>query len=86
MLRLRSSARLVDDESGTFLLDTRRGVYWHLNPVGMSIVAALASEPTMDDVVLRVTAEFDVDARTVRADVSDLVRDLRRARLVEEQQ
>lgn len=84
MLRLRSGARLVDDESGTFLLDTRRGVYWHLNPVGMSIVQALASEPTMDHVVLRVVAEFDVDDKTVRADVNDLVRDLKRARLVEE--
>jgi hypothetical protein len=84
MLKLKSSVRLIDDENGTFLLDTRRGGYWHLNPVAMAMVQALMSEPTVEDVVGQVVAEFEVDAETVREDVTRLVRDLKRSKLVEE--
>lgn len=84
MLKLKTDVRLVDDRSGTFLLDTRRGVYWHLNSVAMTLVRTLTHVGSMDDAVERVVAEFDVDAATVRGDVENLVRDLKRAKLVEE--
>lgn len=85
MLKLKSSVRLVDDENGTFLLDTRRGVYWHLNPSGMSLLQGLADGLTVEAIVQQVITEFAVDARTVREDFANVVRELKRARLVEEQ-
>lgn len=84
MLKFRTDVRLVDDRSGTFLLDTRRGVYWHLNVVAMTLVRSMTHVGTVDDAVQRVVEEFDVDAATVRGDVENLLRDLKRAKLVEE--
>ena len=83
MLRLKDSARLIDDERGTFLLDTRRGVYWHLNAMGMGVVQALSEDRSIEDITAEIVAGFDVDPRTARLDVEELVRELKRAKLVE---
>lgn len=83
MLRLKSCARLVNDDSGTFLLDTRRGVYWHLNPVGVGIVQALTQDRTVEDITSGIVMEYDIDLQTARQDVKELIRNLKRAKLIE---
>lgn len=83
MLKLRECARLIDDENGTFLLDTRRGVYWHLNVMGMDVVQALAQERTVEEITSGIVTRFDVDAQTARLDVDNLIRSLKRAKLIE---
>jgi hypothetical protein len=82
-MRLKPGVKIVDESSGAFLLDTRKGVYWHLNQSGVRLVSALAEGRSVDDVVAEVAAEFSVDPEMVRADCMALLKELRKARLIE---
>ncbi|WP_017539742.1 PqqD family peptide modification chaperone [Nocardiopsis halophila] len=83
MLRLKPWVTMSTNDEGALLLDSRRGVYWHLDPVGVSVAEALEREPSLDDLVQAVTAEFDVDANVAKRDVRRLLKDLKKARLIE---
>lgn len=83
MVRLRASVEMSASEDGALLLDTKRGVYWHLNPVGVSIAEALIKERSVDELVRKVAGEFDVGPDTAQRDVCQLLNDLKKARLVE---
>ncbi|MFI7447320.1 PqqD family peptide modification chaperone [Nonomuraea sp. NPDC049714] len=82
-MKLKPGVKLVDETSGAFLLDTRKGVYWHLNPSGMRLISALSEGRSVEDVVGEVAAEFSVDPDIVRADCMALLKELGRARLIE---
>jgi len=83
MVRLKASVTMSADEDGALLLDTRRGTYWHLNPVGVKLAEALDAERSLDELVQAVTSEFDVDPDVARRDVRRLLKDMKKARLVE---
>jgi hypothetical protein len=69
--RLRKSARqlsaVIDGEVAA--MQTERSRYYTMDVVGSRIWALVEDEPTVDDVVAVLLAEFDVDARTCRAEV-----------------
>lgn len=83
MARLKPTVELTEDETGAVLLDMRRGVYWHLNVVGVSVARALADESTVAGIARGIAEEFDVDTATAERDVRDLLVQLRRARLLD---
>ncbi|WP_435111027.1 lasso peptide biosynthesis PqqD family chaperone [Nocardiopsis synnemataformans] len=83
MMKLKSSVKMSADEDGALLLDTEKGTYWHLNPVGVRLAEALAEERSFNELVQAVTTDFDVDPGVARRDVRRLLKDMKKARLVE---
>jgi len=69
---------------GRALLDTTSSTYFSLNSVGAAIWDLLATPHTMDALVAKVRAQFDVDESTCRRDVIALIDSLRDAGLVTE--
>ena len=61
----------VDEE--TVLLDVDSGSYFALNDVGARIWELCDGERSVDDIVATITAEYDVDTGTARADVAELL-------------
>lgn len=53
-----------------------------LNEIGKFLFEALASEQTVDSLVQSVLDEYDTDAETARADVTEFLEHLRKAGLL----
>ena len=74
-------AKMVGSEM--VLLDYDRGVYYGLNGVGARVWQLLAGGATMDEVIERLTDEYDVARPALEADVAALLRDLQAKELVD---
>ena len=66
------------------LLDTRRGKYYTLNPTGAAIWDLLSEPRSLAELRLALLERFEVDHETLSGDLSDLLDDLRRHGLVDE--
>ncbi|MBO0901797.1 PqqD family protein [Cellulomonas sp. zg-ZUI222] len=64
------------------LLDTHKGVYWHLNEAAMTFVDELAKGVAVDDYVRAVAGQTGTDEARVRADHLQLLAEFRKAKLV----
>ncbi len=73
-------SRVVDGEA--VLLDLESGKYFGLNPVGSRVWELLQEETTVTALCERMGAEFEVESATLRADVVELIEQLRERRLV----
>ena len=80
--QLRDRVSTADTEYGTVLLDEDSGDYWNLNPTGALVVRVLLDGGDAADAAQRLMQQYDIDARTARADVDDLLTGLRAAGLV----
>jgi hypothetical protein len=58
------------------LLDFERGIYYGLNPVGARVWELLAEGKTTDEIIDRLTGEFDVQRTDAKGDVMALMEDL----------
>lgn len=85
MLTLRSGVEIVDGEDGKFLLDVNKGIYWHLNSSAIELLESLRSGRSFDEFVTTTAQAAQVDEARVRTDFTALVRELRKAKLVEGQ-
>jgi Coenzyme PQQ synthesis protein D (PqqD) len=65
------------------LLDYDRGIYYGLNGIGARVWQLLAGGATIDEVIARLTDEYDVARATLEADVAALLRDLEAKELVD---
>jgi hypothetical protein len=74
-------AKMVGTEM--VLLDYDRGIYYGLNPVGARVWQLLADGWSIDEVIARLTDEYDVARATLEADVDALLRDLQAKELVD---
>ena len=74
-------AKMVGSEM--VLLDYDRGIYYGLNGVGARVWQLLAGGATRDEVIARLTDEYDVARATLEADVAALLRDLQAKELVD---
>ena len=79
MLRVSKS---VETDDGTFLLDTARGIYWHLNWVGVQVIQGIQNGLKISEISSLVASECDADDETVQADIIQLLKKLKKARLV----
>lgn len=78
-----SASAVVTEVDGRFVaLNIDRGVCYGLNTVASRVWTLLDSPASLDLLVRELTASFDVDADTCRAEVYDLLRDLEAAELV----
>lgn len=83
MVHLRKGLSIVDVEDGRVLLDTRRGVYWHLNRQAITMIEELGRGRAFDDLIGEIVRETGADEERVRADHLALLDELRRAKLIE---
>lgn len=83
-LRLRDDVTLVATDYGAVLLDERAGRYYQLNHTGHAAAEHLRAGRDTEDIVTAITAEYDVTEELARADLHDLLDQLRRAGLVVE--
>jgi hypothetical protein len=60
------------------LLDSKKGIYYGLNPVAAQIWAGITGGLSDDEIVAKVVAEFDVSEDRVREDLRGLVESLTR--------
>lgn len=58
------------------LLDFERGIYYGLNPVGARVWELLAEGKSTDEIIDRLTGEFDVERTAAKGDVMALMDDL----------
>ncbi|MEU8177009.1 PqqD family peptide modification chaperone [Microbispora hainanensis] len=82
MVRLSQGLSIVEVEGGKIILDTKRGVYWHLNETAMTVVEELDRGQALDDLISQVVRETGADEERVRSDYLSLVDELRRAKLI----
>lgn len=68
------------------LLNPQTGTYYSLDAVGMRVWELCDGSRTVMDAVSTICQEYDADARTVTADVLELLHDLVRESLIEEHQ
>jgi hypothetical protein len=71
--------RVVDGEA--LLLDTRTGDYFSLDPLGTEIWQRMNDGEAVSQIVASIAERHAVDTAQVRADVEELVAELRDARL-----
>jgi coenzyme PQQ synthesis protein D (PqqD) len=69
-------------EEETVLLDLDSGLYFALNEVGARVWELCDGDRSLDDIVAVVTSEYDVDTKTARADVTELLEQLAGERLL----
>ena len=74
-------AKMVGTEM--VLLDYDRGIYYGLNPVGARVWQLLREGSTPEEIIARLTDEYDVAPATLEADVAALLRDLEAKELVD---
>lgn len=82
-MRLRStemSARTIGDE--TIVLNLTSSRYFTVTGVGTTILALLAEERTLDELVTSVVAEYEVESAVAQRDIERFVTRLRDAQLL----
>jgi hypothetical protein len=82
VLRVSKSVELTETDDGAFLLDTARGIYWHLNWVGVQVIQGIQNGLKISEISSLVASECDADDETVQADIIQLLKKLKKARLV----
>jgi len=75
-------ARTQEFDGEVVLVDLKRGEYFGLDGVGALVWTKLQARATLDEMVTAVTAAYDVDADTCRADLVSLLDQLRHANLI----
>lgn len=76
-----TSSKLGDEMA---LMDIVGGTYFALNSVGASIWMALDKPCTKDELVARITSQFEVSESVCRPDIAALLEELKGKGLVEE--
>lgn len=80
---VRSAGLLTAEVEGELMaMSLDRGMFYGLNSVGTRIWALLAEPMTLDTLVSRLIAEFDVEPNACRTDVAALLTEMRDEGLV----
>lgn len=82
-MRLRDGVIATSTEYGLVLLDEHAGEYWSLNPSGALVIKALLDGAGGDGAAQVLADRHDVDLASARADIDDVLAQLRAAGLVE---
>ena len=83
-MRLRKYVIFRETEDGGVILDQQTGIYWQLNPSGALTIDRLTKGRSEIDIASELASLYDVEADQVRKDVSNLVAELRLAKLASE--
>jgi len=81
-LALADSVQLAADEHGAVLLDTHNGQMYGLNPAAALFCAALAEGASYEKASQAVLNAFDAEESVIRADLDELIAELRERNLL----
>lgn len=70
-------------EGGLLLVDLGTGTTWRVNQVGADVFRALASAPSLTELVEDLRGKYDVDSAVLLKDIDGLLAELSRQGLVE---
>lgn len=56
-------------EGEAVLLNTKTGIYFGLEPIGVEIWKQLSAKKSFDAIVKNLTADYDIDEKTCREDL-----------------
>lgn len=79
----RAGCTACELDGETVVMSVRQGAYYTLDEVATRVWQLLAEPQTLDELVARLTTEYDVAADACRGDVHELLTDLRHEGLVE---
>lgn len=82
VVRLRPGLSIVQVDDGKVILNTKRGVYWHLNQAAIKLIEELGRGRTFNDLIHQIVRETGADEDRVRSDHLALIDELRRAKLI----
>jgi hypothetical protein len=82
-IRIRKDVVFRELEGEMVLLNLATGVYFGLDPIGTRIWELIDAHRSTDEIVSAVTAQYEVDAETCRADLGRFFQALRDNELVE---
>lgn len=68
---------------GMFLVDAKGGRLYELNGTGRAIWEGLSQPTTLDDLCGRMINQFSADDNTIRRDISHLLDEFQRAKLIQ---
>ena len=69
-------------EGETIVLNPKEGDFFKLNEVGALILKHLDGKNSTDDIVKKVTEQFDVKADKAEKDVNDFIKELEKRKLI----
>ena len=70
----------IDDE--VVMMDVEKGAYFGLNPVGSIIWEIMEKPHGLDDVITRLTREYEVTEKQCKADIKPFIESLLKADLL----
>ena len=70
-------------EGESVILDLEDGIYYGLNPMGARIWSEIQEPTAVEEIIVAITAEYDVNSEQCRRDVISLLQDLRENNLIE---
>jgi Coenzyme PQQ synthesis protein D (PqqD) len=76
------AVRDVENQDGAVLLDIQQGICFSLNSVGSRIWQMLKTRHSVDQIVERLRAEFDIPKEQLERDVHEFVQALRVKKLL----
>ena len=82
-IRIRKDVVFCELEGEMVLLNLATGVYFGLDPVGTRIWTLIEAHRSSDEIVETLTAEYEVDADTLGADLAHFLKSLRDNELVD---
>lgn len=71
--------RVVDDEA--LLLDTDSGYYFSMNDTATEIWCLLNEGKSIDDVATTISERYEIDSKSVRRDVQELIANLNKEQI-----
>lgn len=84
-MRLRDGVEVRESDSGAFVLDAKRGVYWHLNRTALLLIQHIDDDDPVGCATEAVCLETGEAPEVVGADFAVLVEQLCSANLIEEE-
>ncbi len=81
-MRGSESVREVQDQDGSVLLDIDQGTCYSMNPVGSKIWEMLKAGSSLEQIVDKLSAEFDVPHQELHADVAEFIETLQKRNLL----
>jgi hypothetical protein len=86
MYRVSNTVRSTHNQDGAIVLDVGQGQMFKVNFVGSRIIELLKSGSTESELVDEISREFDVKRDLAENDVREFLQNLKKCRLVEEQE
>ena len=85
MKKLGNNIEIKINSDGYFILDKRKGKYWHLDKLGGEILESLVDGINEENIAHQISSKYDVPKKQVQQDILKLTDELMRNGLLMEE-